>query len=973
MNSEVLDFTALANTIKRMFSTKDDRESFPIQESDFLFLLKEEKIPCPGKEDFFFCPVFLSDKKEDRSYPVFFLPSVIEDNGKLLSVREDSYPIYSMVLDEFLKNISANLSLEHRLSDIPAYLFSLRTFIESSGALKDRLFLEYKVAFYSQKEMLYHSIYRSLPKYSSPDSASMKYHGFLKKNSDTETEKKLKEDDKKYFSPLLKTWDSLSGYGVGKVSYTKERDRNMFLLYMLSKWIPEGKKVLIVSEDKQDVRSLLERHHLTDFTFDFSSFYATEISFSPFHERTEKDYTEAIERKRRLNQARSDYLNLVMQKQALYTPPLLEEDLQNLLYQSQFEGISPFPLDLSDYGEEDFKKDLEFVKNMGQYQTILSVPLMKNPLYGLSLSGKKENYDLLVLCVTETYSKLNAFLSYLQERKITSVSGDKIEKGSEFLELGKDIEVLNEYNGFPKRYFKIENPEDPNMRLEDLKTLYRAVSSSRLMVDNLFDEKIYQQDIDRLTQEYESGFFGRINARKKMKSYLKNSKNADYGLFIRILKHYRKAVLLLNEALPKYQEIYGDSVLNMNGLIEIESNIKYLKKFRMRGKFNPSFTIDNPKIKKAIREKEYRQDMILDYQTAKEKYDEYISSLNRYIGFFIDSRKDYSHMDFVDVQNELNRRQNITYPMFRDYSQFKKELENTSMNLQLKVREATLGNRSLSLFRNQYLLSLYHAIYLDAEKESKKLEKPLEEAQKSYFEQLKQLPYIKEEMLYRDFDEIIEKETKDEKNIETLASVMQHYHEGTFTIEDIQKSYELYEKTHPLCIASSPDLGYSYSDQFDVVVLMNTKCIDTLSLFGCMDCGKEALIVNSQKESDARLQGYEEIPITNEDMYLSRFHFNRVPNDFVEYMKGKAPLFGYDFIVDDPRFKWILVDRNNPKRQFAVVPDASVSSNLMKETLTQFREYLYVHFGLYMIDFVVFEALFEKERFLKESLKLFES
>lgn len=970
MNEEhVLDLTQLRTTIKNIFSTAEAKKVYPFSEEDFFRVIKQEEIDFTEKKDAFFCPVFLMDVEENRKYPVFFFPADEEKKDKL-NRKENSYPIYSLILDEFFQNKNFQISKDHRLSDIPSYLFSLKSMIENSD-YRERLSLEYSLSFYSSAEILFQTIYVSMPEYFASDALPKKYLGFLKKNHDEDTEKKLTEDNQLYFSPFLKVFDSMEGYGSAKVVYQNERDRNLFLLYFLNRQVSSGKNVLIVTDDQNDMRNLIRKYSLDRFAFDFVSFHATEISESDFALTEKTDYSEIIEKKRELNQARSEYLNLAMQKQNLYIHPSLENDLQNLLYQSQFEGIDPFDIDLEDYSEEDFKKDLSFIKDMDKYQSILSKPLMQNSLYGLTLSSKKENYDLLVLTSVELYSKTEDFVSFLKKRNMTNLSTKEIRNFRQFIELGKDMDVLAEYNGFPKRYFKIEDSEKPEARLEDLRNLYKAVSSSKLMVDNLFSERIYQMNIDRLTREYQEGFLKRNKTKKILRYYLKNPKNVDYDLIIRILKHYRKAILLLNEALPVYQEAYGDSVLNMNGLVEIQSNIKYLEKFRNRGKFNPYFNIDNPKIKKAIREKDYRNELVQDYKEASQKYENLSQVLKRYSGFFSDFKKDYLGMDFSDLLEELRKKQSITYPIFYEYSTFKKNIQGTSFQFQLKVREYTANDKTLSLFRNRYLLSLYHAIYISAEKESKAEEKNLREACKNYFKLLEELPTIKKEMLKRDMEDSIHHNVEIIHQNSRLTELLYHLRDGVYTENDIRNSYHLYEKTHPICLASFSDLSYSFSDQFDSVVILNSSHLDDLPLFGSMDCGKKVLFVNPQQKNDIRLQGYDEILISNDTMYLSRFRFDHVPHDFVEYMKAKVPLLGYKFLLDDQRFCWIMVDKNDPKRQFALIPDACVPMKYRKETLTQLREYLYVHYGLHVISFVVFEALFEKEKFLEEALSLF--
>ena len=976
-NDTGIDFSKFRNYIKNIFSNNDSKEKVIIDVEDFYRIIKQEKILVKNKSiDSFFCPAFLIDKENNKRYPIlFFKTNKYEIQNNIYIEKEiDTLPIYSFVFDEFLKNNNISLEKESRLLDIPSFLFSLKSSIESKG-LSNNLIIEYSLSFYSSTEILYHSIYNSLPQLSNIDLVSTKYHGFIKKLYDEEIEDKIKkEQEDKFLSPLNIAIDSLDGYKSCKVIYNNDSDKEYFLSYFIRNDLVKNKSILFITKNKNeldDLNNFLKNNNFDSYVYKYSSFKPLNFKREDCLKRGKKDYSKAIEDKRRLNQERSDYLNLKIKKQSLYIHPTLEDDLQKLLYQSQFEGIDPFVLDLDDYSETDFENDVKFLKNINQYKSVLSMSIKENPLYGLSLSDKKENYDNLVLTISQACSKLLEFTEFLKNNNVVSFDGKEITNFRQFLELGKDMDVLSEYNGFPKRYFKNgEDEEDPNFRLEDLKNLYKAVSSSRLMVENLFDSKIYQQDIDKLVSDFENGsIFKKIEVKKILKGYLKtDTTTTDYNLFIRILKHYRNAITILNVNLPYYQELYGDSVSNMNGVIEIESNIKYLRKFKMRGKYNPAFKFDTPRIKKAIREKEFRFDIIDTYKEARKIYDEYILLMNKYIGYFIDDKKDYLGIEFSKIYEEFLRKQNITYSMFSEYASFKSDLEKTSIQLQLKIREFTVQNKKISLFKNQYLLSLYYGIYLTAEKSFKE-DKELKEISRRYFKDIDKIPTIRKEMFNRDIDDSINNLL--DNQTELINNTVKNINGTSISNEDIKNTYYLYNITHPICIANIDEISNSYSDQFDIVVIYDSKNIDTLSLFGMIDCGKEVLFLNPQSNNDVRLQGYNENSINSDRMYLNHFKFNNIPYDFIEYVKGKAPEYGFDLIIDDPQFKWILQDKNNPNNRYILVPDVCVSS-LYKESLSQLREYLQAYKKLKMIDFILFEALFEKETFIEERIELFE-
>ncbi len=971
-----IDFSKSKNYIKNLFSDNHDKDIKPLSYDDFLKIVKQEDIVVSNKNiESFFCPVFLIDKKSNKKYPILFLETKINEigNGINIKAKDNFYPIYSSILDEFLHEKGISFDKELREADIPAYLFSLQSSIDKDN-FKDELVISYEIAFYSSLDILYHSIYTTLPIFSSMETIPKKYLGFFKNIYDEDIEEKVKTySEERFLAPVHNAIEYLNDYHACKVIYNNISDHDYFLNYFLRN--ESNKRILFVVKRNEDLNHLLlflKNNDLFPYAFKYSNFKPLELNRRDFAKFKEKDYSKVIEKNREINQERSDYLKLSLEKQSFYIHPTLENDLQQLVYKSQFEGIDPFELDLSDYTENDFNNDVKFLKSLDQYKSVLSTTIKEHPLYGLSLSNKRENYDNLVLTISQACSKLMEFRNYLKEKGVILFNQKEIDNFREFLELGKDIEILNEYNGFPKRYFKNEEePEDPRFKLEDLKNLYKAVSSSRLMVENLFDNKIYQQDIDKLVNDYEKGnFFKKKDVKKKLKQFIKNDVTLDYDLFIRILKHYRNAISLLNANLPDYQEIYGDSVLNMNGVIEIESNIKYLNKFKMRGKYNPNFKFDNPRVKRAIKDKEFRYRIISEYNGAKKIYDEFIVLMNKYIGYFIDVRKDYLSMKFDDLNAEFLTKQNITYSIYYEYSSFKKELESTSIQLQLKIREFIIQNKKISLFKNQYLLSLFHAIYLTAETKFKN-DDELKEVSHKYFNDINQIPSIRKEMLHKELEYNIN--LKIDENYDLFNHTIDKISKGIYSIDDIKTSYSLYEMRHPIAIASLEDLATTYEDQFDIVVIYNSKKIDTLSLLGSIDCGKTVLFLNSTEENDIRLQGYNEELISVDRMYLSHFNFNKIPSDFIEYIKGKAPLFGYELIFDNTDFKLVLRNKNDKKEQYALMIDVSISSKMLKHSLSQLREYLQAYKNLRTLNFIMFESLFEKEKFIKDGLDLFKN
>lgn len=969
---DALNLTALITKLRQDLLLKDTSSLLPLAKEDLSLLFTGKEILCHGLPSFFFAPVYLYDKKEDCYYPLFFLRSHYRVYKEVTYLsRENDFPQFNQVALDLLHTFEIQTGFTFRSDDLESFLFSLQASLDASEEAKERLALIDLLGFYPEDIVSKSRIYQMIKPYLNDQKLSLKFQGLVGALKNTTTPLATSNQySGGYFLPYQEAILKNSKGESIKVRFEDTKIEFDFMLQVLSSFILGEENLVFVTdndEHKQTANWFLKEYHLEDYSYEFSL-------FDPFTYKAEKvketeEKRDIVESLSRLREEEKEYVTYIRKKQNVYAYPKLESPLKELLYEACLENKKAYFLDASDYSKEDGQRDINFLMTFEDYPSVINTSINRHPFFGLSVSPKKENYEALEDAITQSLEKLEEFLHVLKEEKVRNINGDILYSLHEFVELGKDFDVLNDYNGFPKRYFRMEENEDPNLKIQQLKELYQSLSSSQLLVDNLYYESVYSLDVMALIEMYKTGgFFKRRKAKKTLTQCLKVKKNPDMETLIRILTSYYQAKKALEEKLPVYLEVYGDSVSTMNGVVEIESNTKYLKRFRDRGKINPDFNIENPFIKKALRDKDFRIRIYQSYQKAKAVFLELKKCLNRFIGYFLDDPRDYLNLSFEDLSSLLKAKASGTYEEFFQYASFLEQLEITSMPLQLMMRRYQEKDLSLTSFRKDFLYSLYKAFYQQSKETFYEEEMKSETIYERYLNDISEIRRLSTNALVSALKNLQDTQVKKASYLDDCQRLAYSIREKNYSYPEIEKGYALKTQIHPIVLAKPYDFYDVEDDFFDNVLLCETTLLNDEELLAGMRVGKKVIFLNSMTTPDKRLDGYPEIVLSYENLYLKNFIPDGLPKCFLDALASQADKLGYELILDNPLFPLCLRKKGEENCTFALACEAILKEEISLASLSSLREFLYRNYNIKLIYFFIYEALFENEGYLERLL-----
>lgn len=916
MANELLSLSKIHEECELSLSFSEEKKLGPLFNEDeiLLFAHKPISIPFQEKKDIL-CPIFLYDATNKKYSYLFFLTGYIVEDSSLFIWNEKA-PIFCHATIRLLKQSGVLLSAVSD-NDLNGFLVSLERGIEEAS-LSSRFSLIHSLQFVDKNILVSNDIENITYDIRQNTNVPSSLEGLLK---DIQSEKKDMEIDKIIpsgpFSNYRKAWTGLDYYPAIRAFYPDLSICSDFLLETLSLQIQLGRKITLLvhdDEEEKDIVSYLNSHHL-------KGCYQDSQMDDPVPSDIE-------EQKKRLEEARSNYLRLAKKKKELFLYPGLEKELSDVLYDTILKkeiGYDAF--DLSSYSDEGFKNDQVFLKRLSNLSlNLLEHPIIEHPFYGLSSQSKNSSYDHLILTIIEVKKNLYEFKEALSKEGFMMLDESEIQCFSDFEETGKDIDVLHDYNGFPRRLFKISDPEDSSLKIKTLKQSYQSVSSTKLLVTNLCDEKILNEDLAELLYDYKKGIFiKRRMAKKKILSYLKVEKNA-LDTVIRVLDSYLLAKKTLEEILPSYIEAYGDSVSTMNGASEIEANIQYLRKFRMRSNYHPIFRLDNPIVKRGLRDHEYREALYQKYQRLNVIYQKLKRNYNSYIGYFLDGPRNDFSTGFDILAKRLDRQLYASRSDFLEYAALKERYLDTSYLLKQQVEKAVNERRSFKMFKEHFLYSLYHTIYDEAEKESQKIDASLSQSLLSYQKEIENENDLFDYLLK---DKILSKKREQKEEVLTLRR-----------IEDVQES--------------------------DLSIVLDAKRYKDMDLIYLLSQSKNVIFLEHKDDTDKRIFGYPSYRFNHHDLYGFVFDVSSLSKAFYDGIIKVSLNLGYEVVRNDPRFPLCLRKQGDKDVSFFLVPDSLMQEKYWTETESMLREFFYTSYHVLMISFISFEGGFEKEQILKK-------
>lgn len=899
-----LDYLSSYKKIKESLSGFDKKNISSVLDYDsFLSLWHGKTIETAKKDDRLIAPVFLLDKGNGVYIP--FLVFHAEHKGDSLVLKK-ILPMVNPIAIELLEDEGITPMESFTWSTIPSYLNSIASLLETNKKI-DSYSLEYGISFLDSSFALAISVYPFLLNKMKGGEIEEKYKGLFQERKDPAIEEEIEKDNIGCFVRFERARKRLNLYKSAKISYSGIDIVTDVLLRFLDSFIEKKETVLLItpSSEKDAVRRFLSSSSLNDFVLDYDDYdlenILSIIDKEDYHENTyEEDcMIQSYELKR------DRYLSFEQKKEECFSLMRKRMSPDDFSFVLQNRDSESKPLSISGYREEDYKKDNAFLTSFHTYDRVISTYLENHPLYGLSADEKRETFDSLQLLNIQILNTLKDISQMEKEDTFLSDYGITITNLNEYQRVKESFALLGEYNGFPKKYFKTNKLGEKRLSLPQLKLRYQALSSSTLLVSNIMDEKIFDDDISSLLHDYQDGnLFKKAKAKRRIVRYLKVKKGTDMKTVIRILTSYEQSKRELERVLPDYRQAYGDNVNTMNGVMEIESNIRYIERFNRYSVKNPLFTLEHPFVKRYLKDKDFRQDSQREFAELSSDYQKLIEELNEFNSFFRYRKSDYLTLNLNELNEEIILLQKQDYETYRQYSLFVANLYKSSKLLQNRVQEYILKKKSLNHFAEDFRYSLFLSLYQMCEKNFSQYEKGYETAKKEYEDSLLNTKDVNSLVRYQNLKDNVLSFKAD--NIGKKNGYVNKVNSYSYNQKDRMESLKMLFALAPISLGTIENIPLLDDSCYDHVIILDSGFFSNEELINAFRLGKDVLLLNDHTLFDSRTQFYHQTLINKETLYQKAFDFESLNPEIVQRMKDEYKMVendAYPFValVDDKR------------------------------------------------------------------------
>jgi len=956
-----LDFLQLYKDCLDQLSIKEENLSFavdlikPLMDS----LLLGEYVPHIETEKNYLSPFLLHDKVHNIFYPYFYFKVEYENNQIRLS---KDLPVMNNPALNFLSEIGVHIKEEFSSKDIPHCFEALQQLIIQMSALNKAELIPY-FTFVDSSVLEWNTNYPFLNEYLFGNETNPKYDSLFKEVKDMDYEKELKENSFGFFAREQRVFQRVNNYLGTKVNISEQNIAENFLLKAIHTFYEKGETALLVA-DHQSIASLqlfLKDNDLDDFSMSWHSSSGKTLldMFDQLDHRTVTPEQATLIRRHKEKQER--YLSFEDKRKTSF------EGLRHLYKNTFINAIAKenkpaelIDVDVRNYGMVDFEKDTRFFETLETLDSVKDTYISNHPYFGLTISDTRENHSNLQLLCINLISKIKQLKDYFSQFEYLEKYNLHFSSLRDFEKYQEEGRILSQYNGFPRKYFKIDTSQEENYNLTALKKAYQNVSSSQLMITNFCDKAIFDEDLKSLAMQYqEGGFFKKRNVKKILSKHIKVKRENDYDTLIRIIDTYVKAKNKVGEMLPKYCEIYGDSVMTMNGVVEIESNIDYIRQFRDFEKKYSGFTIDHPFIKRALKDKTFRLNALQNLEEGKVYFENIHQSLNEYIGCYRDNNNNYIYdMSLEELIQKLSKESMLSYDLFHQYISFREAQTNSSVLLQVVLRRYMVKQLPLTTLQKDYTYSFIYHIYQEGHNSFEPYHKDYTLIKKQYIESL----YTEKNDLtlenYQAYSEAIQEHSNKDENVSLYEKLKEELEDNSLEKTIKIKALYLLSKCYPITLVSEDDLYAIPDDLFDNVVIIGGEKMDNMRLLSTYRVGKKRIFLYNGV-SDKRIQGYHETKINKDNLYYKAFDYSSLPDYFLEKLKADCKEHNAELIFDDERYPLII---NKDGRSYGILPNSLLTYDMDDRSMLELTRYLARFQNVYLITFDIYAYLFDDEK-----------
>lgn len=915
---------------------------FPLMKA----FLNKEYIPLNIKKKYI-SPFLVHDIQLDSFYPLFIFK--IKKNDNSMISYEDELPIINKAAQSILLKYGIKIKEDFSFDDISFCYQVLKDKIDVL-MLKDKIELIPYFSYFDDNDISYSLIYDWLEKYIKDSTLDEKYTALLNNVEDEEKEKEVFDKSYGLFDRVQRVFLRNELYHGAKVSINDDHMLDFFFVKYFYKNKDERKHTMILcsSEDEKKIKDIIKNHKLDDFVLNIKDYSKDEIV-----SLLENNKDSKINEKRNLNilSRKKEQLNSFIEKKeecfSLMKPYLNNEYVSHI---SKIDG-NLIDIDFSSYSKEDLLKDKEFFNVFDDLSTFKEKDISSHPYFGLTSPIERENYSYLQLVLIDLINSIKKFTELISNSEDVKRYNLTINNLKDFQFIYQSGKLLSKYNGFPRKYFNVNVDDENKYDLNILKKIFQSLSSAKLVILNLCDEGIFKEDLSEIVMNFNSiHLLKRSKANRIIKKYFKLNKNTDYSPLIRVFKSYINSKKSLDEVLPKYIDVYGDSVSTMNGLVEIQENIAYVNTVREYEKKYPNFQFDHPFVKHCLKDKGYRIETLKKLEEANGVYQQIDFKLQQYTYFYKElSLSSLWETSFDDLFNKFKKETLYSYLEFEEYCKFREAKNSSSRFLIAIINRYIKNHQCLDSLKDDFYYSLVYSTYIKCVEEYKPYNENCLSLKKYILSASKDEKDIDDSLLYFSYErkrnedkdrylQFVNKEYNNENKKELLACLLDEY---------------------PIVFATKDDLGYLTDEVFDDVIVVNSENLDNVSLLSSIRVGKNSLYINTNNVVDHRVIGYHETYISISNIINGYFSLKDIDKNVLSKLKEDCIKHNAKLITDNDKYP-LIVEYKNVK--YGILFDICYDKNdVLPQFITEFGDYLSIYENIELLVIDIYGYIFNEE------------
>ncbi len=887
----------------------------------------------------YFAPAFLKDKDNDVAYPLFFYEAETKkENGKTYIRRSNILPAFNSAALDVLESYGVDAHDISRADDWKSYELSLNSAIELRG-LEDTLEVVERFAFVSEETMFYNNFYPWLKDRIAGTDLPSKFNGLFNKAGGNQP-----NTNQSLTSSMRGVLKKLDEDDAVKAVYHQDSVGKSFILELINDQMEKGNSVLFLysKEDKDSVKNIFNAPGSEKYMFDFSDVDASlgSVLNTPVSEEVSLDENEKrseIRQKRLTLAKRKKTIDAKENEIVSFIPP-------EILVSAKEHNAKIYPMDVSDYTVDDMKEDNEYFRMLSEMNRLPEV-YSESHFVGLSCSGKRENYDQLMLTLVHLQKQLSDIKAFTEEKKLKGFDDKPINNFDAVKRYLDDVALVSGYTGFPLEMFDSDYEAE---NLDELEDLYKKVSSSRLMVLNLFDESIFNEDLGRLFKQISSGtFFESGRAKKTIRSHLKENANYDFDSLLTVLKTAYGYSEQLAKVLPQYEWTYGVKVNNYNGLIEVKKNLEYIRKVKNYEKRHPYFSFENLEVQNCLNNKDVltgRQNTATELQ---EFYKAFINSSNSFIGMFLDLKVPYTFMTFDELADLFGNIQKGKYEEFEEYARMKDGSTTSSIQAQLITKKCNAEERTSTERTESFYLSLVTALRKERKEKSAVFNTEYETNEEEFVALTANAENVLLNILFESIERNASARCDSIRFQDAYKTLKLNYKNNNLTYDDYENRDYILSCLYPFSLAKSGDILSLGEESIDLTIIYDSAEFSIPVLVKAILMSKKVVFIESASSFDNRTQGYPTVSVSSETIY-SDATSGEIGPELLGYINRYFGNFGYSVTTQGDAFPCTVVDSEGVER-FALGFDEYIEEDECEDVYINLPVFMQACYGIDLI------------------------